>query len=57
MSYVKINYKPDGVWTIEKKLKSITNKLYSVLGIAIILLLWQALCSFGIVPIICCRPP
>lgn len=49
MSYVKINYKPDGVWTIEKKLKSITNKLYSVLGIAIILLLWQALCSFGIV--------
>ena len=22
MSYVKINYKPDGVWTIEKKLKS-----------------------------------
>lgn len=49
MSYVKINYKPDGVWTIEKKLKSITNKLYSVLGIVIILLLWQALCSFGIV--------
>lgn len=21
MSYVKINYKPDGVWTIEKKVK------------------------------------
>lgn len=34
---------------MRKKLKSITNKLYSVLGIAIILLLWQALCSFGIV--------
>ena len=50
MSYVKINYKPDGVWTIEKKVKKQSrNKLYSVLGIAIILLLWQALCSFGIV--------
>ena len=58
MSYVKINYKPDGVWTIEKKVKKQSRiSIYSVLGIAIILLLWQALCSFGIVPIICCRPP
>ena len=38
-----------GCGPLRKKLKSITNKLYSVLGIVIILLLWQALCSFGIV--------
>lgn len=35
---------------MRKKLKSITNKLYSALGIAIILLFWQALCSLNVVP-------
>lgn len=38
-----------GCGRLRKKLKSITNKLYSAAGILLLLLLWQALCSFGVV--------
>lgn len=35
---------------MKRRFKSIRNKLWSVAGVAAILLLWQALCSFGAVP-------
>ncbi|MEG0355910.1 MAG: ABC transporter permease [Lachnospiraceae bacterium] len=35
---------------MRKKLQSITGKLYSLTAIAVLLLLWQGLCVFGIVP-------
>ncbi|MEG0565498.1 MAG: ABC transporter permease [Hungatella sp.] len=35
---------------MKRKLQNITNKLYSVMAIVILLLLWQGLCSFGVVP-------
>lgn len=33
-----------------KRLQSITNKLYSVAGVLIILVIWQVICSVGIMP-------
>lgn len=39
-----------GCGPLKKKFRSITNKLWSLAGIAAVLLLWQALCSFGAMP-------